>query len=92
MFPATVVDSRYRKERNYDQLQCDTPLLETPPVDVQKNAFKVRVDIDYSTTRSLSAGFQLEKWIPIDVSFFDAQVCSPGQDELPNRLFGEERV
>lgn len=32
---------RYRKEDGYDQLSCDTPLLETPPMDVQTHAFKV---------------------------------------------------
>lgn len=37
------VNRRYRKDKGYDQLQCDTPLLEAPPMDIQNNAFKVRI-------------------------------------------------
>lgn len=32
---------RYRKEEEYDQLLCETPLLAEPPADAQQSAFKV---------------------------------------------------
>lgn len=40
---------RYRKEYQYDQLACETPLLQTPPADIQGRTFKIHPGARYES-------------------------------------------
>lgn len=48
---------RYRKEEEYDQLQCETPLLAEPPVDAQESTFKVFYAFSHRFSRGLVRTF-----------------------------------
>ncbi|CBJ48920.1 conserved unknown protein [Ectocarpus siliculosus] len=79
---------RYRKESDYDQLQCDTPMLETPPMNIQESTYKMHPGARYESITPRSAkrnAFVLcmaTRFVNSALRHFKGRMCAEGFPNL----------
>eukprot|EP00903_Cladosiphon_okamuranus_P016249 g14987.t1 len=83
---------RYRKDSGYDQLLCDTPLLEEPPMNIQENAFKMHPGGRYEEITPRAAkrnAFVLctaTRFVNSALRHFKGRMCAEGHPNLDQTL------
>ncbi|CAM9452109.1 unnamed protein product, partial [Sphacelaria rigidula] len=83
---------RYRKEDEYDQLQCETPLLAEPPVDSQEKAYKMHPGARYESITPRTAkrnAFVLciaTRFVNSALRRYKTKVCAPGTADMEQSI------